>query len=157
MILDEILRRKLSEGAPGSERHEVLATDPDTGWTVHLTLDKRDALSCLFWEMRMQRNSPVAPDLRFWAEAVATNTKGLLEPLAVLEVDEQRNQALIRSESPSRRGDVQAYFEVLLDGTKSATVRRYQVATTGSHKREQVAFALTHESLFKLVDGLMGR
>jgi hypothetical protein len=43
---------------------------------------------------------------------------------------------------------------VLLYGTAAATVRRYQASHEAGARREQVAFALTHEALAKLAGDL---
>ena len=45
------------------------------------------------------------------------------------------------------------YFEVMLDGTTSAVVRRFQATAP---RRTRVTFALTHEGLLKLVNDLLG-
>jgi hypothetical protein len=65
-----------------------------------------------------------------------------------------RNEGLLRSTAPSRRGDTLFYYEVLLRGTSGAEVRRYQTKDSSTAPREQVAFALTHEVLAKLVADL---
>lgn len=157
MIFENTLRQKLSEAPPGAVRRDILAADADTGWTVRLTIDKNDELSCLIHELVVRRSSPAAADLPSWAEHLAGQLKGLMEALVVLEVDTERNQAILRSDSPTRRNDVRSYFEVLLTGTNSALLRRYQVPAEGMHKREHVSFAITHDGLFKLVDDLTSR
>lgn len=157
MTLDEKIRQKLSDGSPGPGRHELLLTNPASGWTVTLTLDKQDEMSCLAWELKAIRTGGPALDLGAWAEKIASQVTGLLEPLKVLEIDNQRQQAILRSEKPTQRKDVQAYFEVFLEGTTSASVRRYQVPREGNAKREQTTFAMTHEGLIKLVGDLISR
>lgn len=153
MTLCEKLRQKLSDGPPGPGRADVLISD-ESGWTVTLTLDKHEELSCLIWEVKAQSALPAA-NLRGWADAIATRVSGLFEPLKVLEIDEGRKQAILRSEKTSRRKDVQVYFEVFLESPTSVVVRRYQVPA--SLKREQTSFALTHEAMIKLVTDLISR
>src|SRR5262249_12064776 len=100
------------------------------------------------------RRTAAAPPaaLRAWAERAAGRVQGLLEPLAVVEVDVTRDEALLRSGQPSRRGEALGYYAVLLPGTRAATVRR----VNGAHgqRREQVRFALTHEVLARLAADL---
>jgi hypothetical protein len=80
---------------------------------------------------------------------IAERVSGLLEPLAIYEVDEARNEAILRSEEPSRKGEALAYYEVRLVGLSCATVRRF-ASTRTTPGRTQVAFAITHETLAKL-------
>jgi hypothetical protein len=92
--------------------------------------------------------------LERWANGVARRVTGLMEPLRVLEIDIQRNEALLRSNEPTRRSADLFYYEVLLKGTQAASVRRYQGNPDGG-RREQVPFGLTHEALAKLIGDLV--
>ena len=75
-----------------------------------------------------------------------------LEAQEVHEVDVERNEALLRSDTPTQRGDALFYYEVLLHN-RGTGVRRYQASATGG-ARQQVAFPLTHEALAKLAADL---
>ncbi len=158
MTLTESLLPKLSEWKPaGDGRHSLAVALPEAGWTAHLTADKTDSLSALVWELTLARTGS-APDgftLKAWAEGVAKRATGLLEPLRVLEVDEARGEALLRSDAPAKKGERVAYYEVRLHGTARAAVRRFAASRTESG-REQVAFALTHEVLAKLAGDIAG-
>jgi hypothetical protein len=158
MTLTESLLPKLSEWRPaGDGRHSLAVAIPEAGWTANLTADRADSLSCLVWELTLSRtgDAPEGFTLKGWAEGVAKRATGLLEPLRVLEVDEVRGEALLRSDSPAKKGGLLAYYEVKLFGTGRAIVRRFtgNRATSG---REQVAFALTHEVLAKLAGDVAG-
>jgi hypothetical protein len=158
MTLTESLLPKLSEWKPaGAGRHSWSAAVPEAGWAVHLSADKADTLSCLVWELTLARtgNTPEGFTLRAWAEGVAKRATGLLEPLRLLEVDDARGEALLRSDSPAKKGEWVAYYEVRLFGTDRATIRRFAASRTESG-REQVAFALTHEVLAKLAGDIAG-
>ena len=87
-------------------------------------------------------------------DRAAKRVTGLLEGLRVVEVDSGRNEALLRSSTPARRDEMVSYFEILLGGTKSATLRRYRAYQETGHRREQVSFTLTHEALAKVVTDL---
>jgi hypothetical protein len=152
MTLANTLLAKLNDWRP-PERAPLTAAEG--GWSATLTADRADVVGCLVWELAVRRTAP-APggDLKAWAERVAGRPAGLVEPLKVLEVDALRNEALLRSDEPSQRGGDLFYFEVLLRGTSEALVRRYRAWHDPAKKREQVAFALTHEALAKLVDTL---
>lgn len=133
-------------------------TAQDAGWTATITTERTDSVGCLVWEVQVQRHSTGrAPDsLSAWAEHVARQTTGLVEPLKVLEVDSLRQEALLRSQGPSARAGELYYYEVLLHGTQAASVRRYRGRHDPAHKREQVPFALTYEVLGNLLTTLTG-
>jgi hypothetical protein len=158
MTLAEKLLPKLSEWQPaGVGRHTWSETVADPGWNIHLTADKADSLSCLVWELTLSRTGdvPAGLTLKDWAEGVVARVGGLMEDLKVYEVDATRDEAVLRSDAPTTRGERLAYYEVRLHGLTRAVVRRFQAgkATPG---REQVAFALTHEVLAKLADDIAG-
>jgi hypothetical protein len=155
MTLENTLLEKLADWHPPGGRHTLNVPDKGTGWSVALTADRSDVLGCLVWELTVRRSGePLAGQtLRSWAERTAGRVVGLLEPLKVHEIDAERNQGLLRSAAPAQRGEQLFYYEVLLAGCSSATVRRYQASHDGS-PREQTAFALTHEALAKFVADL---
>jgi hypothetical protein len=156
MTLVETIQQKLAEKAPHAGRHELSLAAPEAGCSLSLTLDRQDELGCLVWELTLLRTGEAPPKetLSSWAERVGRQTTGLLEQLKVLEIDEQRKEALLRSTTPSKRKDKSTYYEVLLSGTRTARFRRFQANADGSGKREQVAFALTNDGLAKLADDL---
>jgi hypothetical protein len=138
-------------------RHSWSETLPEAGWTVRIAADKTDSLSTLVWEMTLIRSTepPANLTLNAWANAIAHRTSGLLEPLTLHEVDETRQEALLRSQAPAVRGEALSYYEVRLTGLTTAVVRRYTASKTDSG-RSQVAYALTHEVLAKLAGDIAG-
>jgi hypothetical protein len=152
MTLASIVRQKLNETPPADKRHELSASDPSGAWTVYLTAERRDAWTTVAWELSVRRATGDG-DVAAWAGRVAERSTGLLEALRVVEIDAANNQALVRSEPPFERDGKVSYYEVLLKGSSSALVRRYE-GTHVSGKREQVAFALTNEVLSKWVGDL---
>ena len=155
MTLENTVLEKLAEWHPPAGRHTLTVPGEGTGWSLAVTADRSDVLGCLVWELDMRRTgeAPSGENLRGWADRIAGRVVGLLEPLKVHEIDAERNEALLRSAAPLQRGDNLFYYEVLLHGTAAATVRRYQASHSGS-RREQVAFALTHEALAKIATDL---
>jgi len=131
----------------------MLEAYPERGYAATVTADRSDSIGCLVWDIFVKRTADFADGtaLRTWAERIAKRASGLLESLKVLEIDESQNIAIVRSDTPSRRNGVIAYYEVRVTGTSSANVRRYQIDSTKGQPREQVAFAVTNESLEKLV------
>jgi hypothetical protein len=152
MTLSETLLQKLSKWKITSRQSLDLSGD---GWTVAVSADRTDDLGCLVWDLAVKGattpSEPVA--VRDWAARLVRRATGLLEHLKLLEVDDGRHQALLRSDEPSRRGDDVFYYEILLNGDSSASVRRYRAGRSGG-RREQVSFGLTHEALAKLVGDL---
>jgi len=147
----ETLLPKLSEWRPkGDGRHSL--TEDIGGWSAHLSADAADTLGCRTWEFTLTRagDPSAGRTLRGWAESVASRATGLMEPLKVHEIDEPRQEALLRSTAPAKKGDAVLYYELKLSGLGRAELRRYQACPTPGTKREQVAFTLTHEALAKL-------
>ena len=157
MTLEETLLQKLAEFRPqGSDRQNLAVSDDETGCSITLSIDRNDDLSCALWEMSQRSRSPLSErglDLKRWADKVAGQVRGLLEPLRVIEIDDRRDEALIRSDEPTARKDERYYYELRLDGSGSALVRRY-CGTTEVGRRRQVAFTLTHEAVAKLAADL---
>jgi hypothetical protein len=155
MTLENMLLAKLAEWHPPSGRHTLTAADEAAGWAASVTADRCDVLGCLVWELAVRRtaDAPAGETLAGWAGRAAARVTGLLEALKVHEIDAERREGLLRSVAPSKRGEQLFYYEVLLHGTAAGTVRRYQAAHDGG-RRQQVAFALTHETLARLAADL---
>jgi hypothetical protein len=160
MTLDATLLAKLAEWRSGTGRRALNVSDEATGWAVSLAADRADQVGCLVWEMTVRRSHPLpggnAKTLRAWADRIATRARGLLETLKVVEVDPERDEAIIRSDAPAAKGEDRFYYEIHVKGTGVATLRRYQGSLSGGGKREQIAFALTHEALARLAADIAG-
>jgi hypothetical protein len=158
MTLAENLLQKLSDWRPsGDGRHSWACAFPAAGWTVRLAADKTDTLSCLVWELTLTRTAEPSQNLSLqtWAAQIADRVTGLLEPLKIHEVDETRQEAVLRSENPARKGDDLSYYEVRLNGLTTAVVRRFAASKVVSG-RTQISFALTHETIAKLAGDIAG-
>jgi hypothetical protein len=156
MTLDETVLRKLASWRPARGSRQTLAVpDEGSGWAVNLVVDRHDELGSAFWEVTLQRVAPTRREgsLEHWAKGVAERVTGLLEPLEILEIDNLRNEALVRSNRPTQRGAELFYYEILLKGTQTAQIRRYQ-GSPGVGRREQVSFVLTHEAFAKLAQDI---
>lgn len=157
MTLNETVTAKLAEWRPAaSERSTLAIPDAGAGWTVAVSADRNDELGCMVWELSLRRAGAAAAGvtLATWAERAAAHVTGLLEPLKLLEVDAQRQEAQLRSQKPSERGQALYYYEVLLKGTSEALLRRFQASHETGKPRTQVAFPMTHESLARVVADL---
>jgi hypothetical protein len=159
MTLAETLLPKLNEWTPtGPGRHSWSHSLGDSGWVLSIAADRVDSLGCLLWEMVLLRNGDVTDNATLKARAVriAERATGLLEPILFVELDETRCEALLRSESPTKRGPALAYYDIVMTAGQKITVRRFSNNPDKSRRREQMAFALTHEAIAKLVDDLIG-
>jgi hypothetical protein len=136
----------------------LIIPDEGSGWSTAVTSDRRDRIGCVIWDITAQSTaaarSPDARALEAWARIVAARVSSLLEPLAVVEIDPLKNQALLRSATPARHGDDLFYHEVILTGTSQASVRRFQGFHEPGRPREQALFPLTHQALAKLAADL---
>jgi hypothetical protein len=160
MTVSEILLQKLAEWRPAAGRAFLSATDEASGWSVTVTADERTSIGCQVWELQVQRAKKpegAVLDLQSWADQIARRATGLLENLRVVEVDVLRNQAQLRSDEPAQRGGDVFYYELLLTGTEDALLRRYHAGCDGQARRQQVAFAITHEALAKLVSEITAK
>lgn len=142
------LREKLSEWTvDGGRQSASFALD---GWTVTVNADLNAPIAGLVWDLALSGGPSAKPGVKAWGEAVAKSASGLMESLRLIEADASRDEAVLRSDKPSRMENEVSYYEVLLHGLTQATVRRFKADTKAGTPREQVAFAITHESLAKL-------
>jgi hypothetical protein len=157
MTLANTLLQKLSEWRPhnAAAQPDTLTVADEAGvWSAAVTAAAVDVVGARLWDITFRRaNTTLDADaLKTWGGQVAARVTGLLEPLRLLEVDEQNKIALLRSDKPGQRGDVVLYYEVRLTGDGAATVQRFQASHQPETKRQQVEFTLTHEALAKLSD-----
>lgn len=152
MTLEELLLEKLADWRPDTGRQTLTVAAEGVG-RANLTAECNDAVGCRILELTVAREQPVA-DLRGWADRLSARATGLLEPLRLLELDPAQDTALLRSQAPAKRGEELFYYEVSLKSKGEASVLRYHASRDGSHRREPVPFALTHEALAKLAQDI---
>lgn len=157
MSLAKTLLRKVPDWRPAAHTQEVLAVSADDSpWSARLTADRCDELASALWELNLEPiKQPLelsADQLRTWARKAA-EAHGLLEPLALLELDQPRGEALVRSAQPTERDDAVLYYEILLSARGRVRVCRYR-ASRCSGDREQTPFVLSHEALARVSDEL---
>ena len=159
MNLAETLLPKLADWRPAGEgRHAVGIALPEHGWTVGLTAERADTVGCLLTHVEASRSNPMADDdaaLEAHVRKAAGRVTGIMEPLRLVEIDRGRHVALLRSDAPPVRGDAVQYYEVVFSGRNKVSVERFRAAKGSPARREAIPFALTHESLAKLVDDLV--
>ena len=159
MTLTESLLPKLSEWTAGRRRAPLVVgrvSDRTAGASASPpTRPTRSRASCGSCSLTRTAEPPVGHTLKLWASAIADRVTGLMEPLSVYEVDETRNEAIVRSEAPGRKGQALAYYELRLSGLTGAALRRF-TASKSEGGRTQIAFPVTHETLAKLIGDIAG-
>lgn len=153
MILEEKLAKRLSDWNPSQGRSQLALEE--NGWTIAFTLERRDELSCLLWDVTFTRKQ-TTDTLQAWAEQIEKNISAALEPIKILEVDNQRNEAILRSSDLRTLSDASLHYDVFANGTKTATLRRYKTLNAKNAKREQTGFALTTEGFARLIASVTG-
>ena len=76
-----------------------------------------------------------------------------MEPLKVLEVNDQGGEVQLRSQSPTPRADQRAYYEMRLFRQGSLRMERFAFDET-TRQRRQVPCQLTRETLERLADDI---
>lgn len=151
MTLENTLRPHLNDSLPGGFHVDA------KGWSIGIVAEKKDSLSCALNELTLEKAGPIPEELRAWATRIAEDATGLLEPLALLEVDGAVGKALLRSETPTHKDGRTLYYELLLTrGERTlASLRRY--AAANGERRESIPFVLTNDAIVKLVEDIVGK
>lgn len=149
-----IFLHTLTELRPtGTFPQRVLVRDPGSSATVEMDLNQFDALACQITMLRVTPDVAVTAPLKDRAALLAGRVTGLMEKLHVIEVDDARGEALLRSDVPAAQDENRFYYEVLLQRSGVATLRRFQGSTVKS-ERKNVPFTVTREAISKLVADL---
>lgn len=152
MSLSKQLRQNLTDPAQGAGGSVTATAGP---WQATAAAPHRDKVGAEITEITVERAAPGPGSVKSWADSFAGSNTGLLEPLKVQEVDAGRDQAIIRSSPPAKQdGGAVDYYEVKMHGTQKASVKRYRGGEGTA--RQSIPFALTHDSIGKVVEGLTG-
>jgi hypothetical protein len=141
--------------ASGAFPQRLLMRDPSVAATVEMDVHKLDSLSIQLSLLRVSPEATTKVVLKEKAADLALRITGLLEKLSVIEIDDNRGEALLRSNSPAVNEEERLYYELIADRQGTATLHRYQGSMLNS-KRKEVPFILTREALAKLITDLVG-
>jgi hypothetical protein len=152
MTLENTLRQQLNNAESGGFHVSF------GGWNVTLVADQRDSLSCALKELTLDNSTQIREELPVWADRVARQASGLMEPLRLVEVDRPLGKALLRSAAPAARDGKTFYYELLLERTSRtiATLHRYAGDRQAGEPRTAVPFVLTNDAIVKLVTDIVG-
>ena len=130
---------------PTTARHR-LALDLTAAGPVGLAFDALD----------FSPSRPAAPAdaLRAWADRLAARVTYLMEPLVVLEHDPVAGEVDLRSQSPTARGELDAYYEVRLNA-RARSGSPASSSTRPTRRRRPAPCQLTREVLERLADDLV--
>lgn len=150
MKLDETVLQRLAEWQPRG-RQELTTAEGE--WSVTLTAEGVDDVVSRLWAVAARGPAGDFTSVRDRAEAFASRSQEFNLPMRLLEADESLGVVLVRSTPTLKNGQV-SYFESRFDTRGEASFCRYTAVHDPATRREQVAFALAHEALGKLVAAL---
>jgi hypothetical protein len=122
-----------------------------------LQLDAASPVGVAFTSLRFDDENAAgrSPDqLRAWGDRLTARLTYLMEPLVVLEVDDQAGAAELRSKSPTVRDGVRSYYEARLRREGTLDLRRVAFDAE-DRSRRPVPCQLTLEALERLADDLV--
>ncbi len=94
-----------------------------------------------------------ADQLRNWGNRLGERMTYLMEPLRVLEVDDEQGVACLRSNTPTPRGSQRSFYEILLNRTGSLSLNRISF-NEEDRRRTSTEFQLSREILERFADDL---
>lgn len=157
MTLKEKINQELTRLADVdlSAAHPRLLRVEHDGKRLECQIESLDRLGCAV--EHLQVSSPAlaaAPLVRLHeiSQALAAKLTYLLEPIAVIETDQEEQSVQMRSSPPQREGRQSCYYE-LLAGRGRLELRRY--VKDAGQSRTLVAAHLTREVLFRLAGDLV--
>ena len=126
------------------------------GGSLECCLLQANPLGCEF--DYLQLNGLAVPqisnsDFSDKANRLASRLNYLLEPISVIEVDAQRQQAILRSTKPQALATKQRrYYELAVQGNSQIRFARFE--TVPGQARQRVPAVLTQEVLVRLIGDL---
>ena len=129
----------------------IEATTPAGDVTV--VVEDADRLGLLAGPVAARREGGRPASVGAQAQEAVRQLDYLQEPLAVIESEERKGRAILRSALPRTAGGGREYNEAVLDGGSAITIRRYR-AEQGSRRRP-VPSNLSRETLGRLADDLL--
>ena len=123
--------------------------------SLRADLSAVDQVGCSFRELALDTDSLQGADTRRLeqcASAIASRLTYLLEPLRVLEIDDQARIVQLRSVPPSRQGNLHSYYEVQVREGGSIVLRRFEAIR--GRPRRHVDAHVTREVFTRLVHDL---
>jgi hypothetical protein len=121
-----------------------------------MDIAEADKLGILAKETRVSREAGPTSEAAVVSQAgeIVRRITYLQESLALLEMDRRRRRAILRSASPRIDGKSVHYYEMVLEGGRSATLRRY-CYNRGARGRRREKANLSTETAARLAGDLL--
>ncbi len=129
------------------------ADDAKLGVTARVVVPDSDKYSFVVREIAVTFDADLQDSeaLRKQAEDLLQRVAYLPERLALIELDDGRQIAQVRSQPPSTEGDRVHYFELLLRQGRTITLHRYEGKNSS---RKQEDFILPIDSFIRVIDDI---
>jgi hypothetical protein len=155
------LSKKIADALDENTRAYVLpcaVTVEDSPSRLTLNLTALDTVGVAFSTMEFThtgRTEWSSCALKEWGDRLARQVTYLMEPLKVLEVNDQAGEVQLRSQAPTPRADQRAYYELRLGRQGKLRMERFAFDET-TRQRKPVPCQLTRETLERLADDIAG-
>lgn len=136
--------------ASGAFPQRMLVRDVSVAATVEMDVHQLDRLSIELSMIRVTPEKSATFKLGERATLLAGKVTGLMETLNVIEIDDSRGEALLRSDVPLAEDTKRLYYELLVQQNGTTTLHRYQGSMVKT-SRQEIPFSLTREALAKLI------
>jgi len=147
--LDEKVRQASSSGR--SFAGTIEATSPSG--KISVGIEDADRLGVLVGPITASRPEGSPANVGAQAAEAVRRLNYLQEPLAVIESEDRRGRAILRSAAPrTTSSGGREYNEAILDGGDSISIRRYR--SEPGARRKGVPTNLSRETLGRLADDL---
>jgi hypothetical protein len=132
-LLEE-LSRKVAGRGEGDEPVDIRRRRG--GWQLRLRVSDADRLGVLLDEAELTREGPAEPgDLERQARGLRDELRSLGERMALLEIEEARGRAILRSADPLLLPEAIEYDEAELEGGRRVALRRYRFDRPSGERR----------------------
>jgi hypothetical protein len=153
------LSKKIADALDENTKAYVLpctVTVEDSPNRLTLDLTALDSVGLAFSTMEFANSSRTefsSDALKEWGDRLAKRVTYLMEPLKVLEVNDQGGEVQLRSQSPTPRADQRAYYEMRLFRNGKLRMERFAFDES-TRQRRPVTCQLTRETLERLADDI---
>lgn len=151
--LNQALADKIRQAGGRSVGKTVVEASSPKG-SVSVVVEDADRLGVLTGPITAQREGGGKPGgVPAQAAEAVRRLNYLQEPLAVIESEDRRARAILRSEAPRPTNGGREYNEAVLDGDGSISIRRFRTDSAG--RRRATPSNLSRETLGRLADDLL--
>jgi hypothetical protein len=119
---------------------------------VTVVVEDADRLGVLAGPVTARKEDGRPSSVKSQAQETTRKITYLQEPLAIIETEEQRGRAILRSAEPRQTGGAREYNEAILEGGDSISIHRYR--SEPGKRRRAIPSNLSRETLGRLADDL---